>query len=65
MATAAGIRMSDSRLLEEYGRAHFMTRRFDREIIDRTTVKHHIQTLCAINHLDFASAERMIIPSSS
>src|SRR5665213_1435978 len=31
MATAAGIRMSDSRLLEENGRAHFMTKRFDRE----------------------------------
>ena len=53
MATAAGIRMSDSRLLEENGRAHFMTRRFDREVIGGKTVKHHVQTLCAINHLDF------------
>ena len=53
MATAAGIRMSDSRLLEENGRAHFMTKRFDREVIDGKTRKHHIQTLCAINHLDF------------
>jgi len=53
MATAAGIRMSDSRLLEENGRAHFMTRRFDREVIGGKTLKHHIQTLCAINHLDF------------
>jgi serine/threonine-protein kinase HipA len=53
MARAAGIRMSDSRLLEENGRAHFMTRRFDREVIGGKTVKHHIQTLCAMNHLDF------------
>ena len=53
MATAAGIRMSDARLLEENGRAHFMTRRFDREVIGGKTLKHHIQTLCAINHLDF------------
>ena len=53
MATAAGIRISDSRLLEENGRAHFMTKRFDREVIGGKTVKHHIQTLCAINHLDF------------
>ena len=53
MATAAGIRMSDSRLLEENGRAHFMTKRFDREVIGGKTLKHHIQTLCGINHLDF------------
>jgi len=45
--------MSDSRLLEENGRAHFMTKRFDREVIDGKTLKHHLQTLCAINHLDF------------
>jgi len=53
MARAAGIEMSDSRLLEENGRAHFMTRRFDREVIEGRTIKHHIQTLCAMNHLDF------------
>ena len=53
MATAAGIRMSDSRLLEENGRAHFMTKRFDREVVGGKTLKHHTQTLCAINHLDF------------
>jgi serine/threonine-protein kinase HipA len=53
MATAAGIQMSGSRLLEENGRAHFMTKRFDREVIDGKTLKHHIQTLCAVNHLDF------------
>jgi serine/threonine-protein kinase HipA len=41
--------MEPCRLLEENGRAHFMTRRFDREG-DR---KHHVQTLCAIRHLDY------------
>jgi len=50
MAIHAGITMSESRLLEENGRAHFMTKRFDRE--GRST-KHHIQTLCAINHIDY------------
>ena len=50
MATACGIEMMPSRLLEENGRAHFMTKRFDREGGD---TKHHIQTLCAINHFDF------------
>jgi serine/threonine-protein kinase HipA len=53
MARAAGIQMSNSRLLEENGRAHFMTKRFDREVIDGKTHRHHLQTLCAINHLDF------------
>jgi serine/threonine-protein kinase HipA len=40
-------------LLEENGRAHFMTRRFDREVIQGKTVKHHMQTLCAMDHMDF------------
>jgi hypothetical protein len=31
MATACGIEMMESRLMEENGRAHFMTKRFDRE----------------------------------
>lgn len=53
MAKAAGIRMSPCRLLEEGGRAHFMTRRFDRGIADGGTVKHHVQTLCAMSHLDY------------
>lgn len=54
MAGAAGIEMADCRLLEEGGRAHFMTRRFDRGIgADGQTIKHHLQSLCAINHLDF------------
>lgn len=50
MATHAGITMSESRLLEENGRAHFMTKRFDRE---GKNAKHHIQTLCAMSHLDY------------
>jgi len=49
MASAAGIAMSPCRLLEENGRAHFMTRRFDRD----GNRKHHLQTLCAMAHLDF------------
>lgn len=49
MALAAGITMMESRLLEENGRAHFMTRRFDRLGQDRL----HVQTLCAMAHLDF------------
>jgi serine/threonine-protein kinase HipA len=50
MAKAAGIAMSDCRLLQEHGRAHFMTRRFDR---DAGNVRHHVQTLCAMSHIDY------------
>lgn len=50
MATQAGITMSESRILEENGRAHFMTKRFDRE---GKSTKHHTQTLCAMNHIDY------------
>ena len=50
MARESGINMSESRLLEENGRAHFMTRRFDRE---EDGAKHHLQSLCAMAHLDF------------
>ena len=49
MATAAGISMSACRLFEENDRAHFMTRRFDRD----ENRKHHIQSLCALAHLDY------------
>jgi len=49
MARAAGIAMSDCRLLEENGRAHFMTKRFDRD----GNAKHHQQTLCGLAHLDY------------
>lgn len=50
MATACGIEMMKSRLHIENNRAHFMTRRFDREGSEQ---KHHIQTLCAMQHYDF------------
>jgi serine/threonine-protein kinase HipA len=53
MAKQAGIEMSPCRLLEENDRAHFMTRRFDREVVNGSTIKHHVQTLCAMDHLDF------------
>jgi serine/threonine-protein kinase HipA len=53
MAKQAGIEMSPSRLLEENGRAHFMTRRYDRQIVEGRTVKHHVQTLCGMDHIDF------------
>ncbi len=49
MAQSAGIRMAPCRLLEESGRAHFMTKRFDRE----GNTKHHLQTLCGLAHLDY------------
>lgn len=48
MATACGIEMSECRLLEENGRSHFMTRRFD-----RTPDKLHIQSWGALEHIDF------------
>ncbi len=50
MAVAAGIDMMPCRLLEESGRAHFMTQRFDR---DELGAKIHLQSLCAMDHLDF------------
>jgi serine/threonine-protein kinase HipA len=37
-------------LLEENGRAHFMTKRFDRE---HGKSKIHVQTYCAMRHYDF------------
>ncbi len=50
MAIACGINMMPSRLLEENGRAHFITKRFDRE---GGETKHHVQTFCALKHFDF------------
>lgn len=50
MAKEAGISMTESRLFEENGRAHFMTKRFDRLTNDE---KIHVQTLCAMRHFDF------------
>ena len=53
MARAAGLTMSDCRLLEEGGRRHFMTRRFDRTADGK---KLHMQSLCAVGHFDFNAA---------
>jgi serine/threonine-protein kinase HipA len=50
MATAAGVDMTESRLLEEHGRRHFMTRHFDRLAGGE---KLHMQSLGALAHLDF------------
>lgn len=53
MARAAGLDMNECRLLEEGGRRHFMTRRFDR---DERGGKLHMQSLCALGHFDFNQA---------
>ena len=50
MARAAGIQMTNCRLLHEGGRSHFMTRRFDR---GNDNERHHMQTLCAMSHVDY------------
>lgn len=49
LARACGINMMDCTLLEENGRAHFMTKRFDR----MNGHKVHMQTLCGLAHYDF------------
>lgn len=51
MAKDAGIQMSECQLFHENGRSHFMTRRFDRDLI--TGAKYHMQTLGGIAHFDF------------
>jgi len=53
MAVDAGIEMSECALMEEGGRRHFMTRRFDR-LSDGG--KLHMQSLAALAHFDFNSA---------
>lgn len=54
MARAAGIEMTECRLLEEGDRRHFMTRRFDRAADGD---KLHMQSLAALDHLDFELGE--------
>ena len=49
LARACGIEMTKCTLIEENGRAHFMTKRFDRE----DGKKIHMQTLCGMAHYDF------------
>lgn len=53
MAVAAGVRMSECRILEENGRRHFMTRRFDRPT---GRDKLHMQSLGGLAHFDFNQA---------
>ncbi len=53
MAKAAGINMSECQLYKHNGSAHFMTRRFDRK--GARGEKLHMQSLCAIAHMDFNS----------
>lgn len=49
MAKDCKIEISECRLLEENGRAHFMTKRFDRD----GNIKHHTHSLCGMQHYDF------------
>ena len=49
LAKTCGIEMSECSLIEENGRAHFLTKRFDR----KEGKKVHMQTLCGIAHFDY------------
>ncbi len=49
LAKECGIEMTECTLIEENGRAHFLTKRFDRV----NGNKIHMQTLCGIAHYDF------------
>jgi len=54
MAEAAGIDVPEVRILEEGGRAHFLTKRFDRVSKDGAAGERvHLQSLCAMRGLDF------------
>jgi serine/threonine-protein kinase HipA len=50
MAQRSGVEMTECRLLEEHGRRHFMTRRFDRS---DDGGKLHVQTLGALEHVSY------------
>ena len=50
MAQAAGVEMSECRLLREHDRRHFMTRRFDRP---ERGGKLHMQTVAALEHVSY------------
>lgn len=49
LVRACGIDMTECSLIEENGRAHFLTRRFDRVGGEKV----HMQTLCGIAHYDY------------
>jgi serine/threonine-protein kinase HipA len=53
MAVAAGIEMAECRLIEENGRRHFVTKRFDRT---DDGGKLHMQSLGALAHYDYNEA---------
>lgn len=53
LARSAGIDMTETRLHEEGGRAHFMTKRFDRTASGQ---KIHMQSLAGMRHFDFNAA---------
>ena len=50
VAQQCGVAMSECRLLQENGRSHFMTRRFDR---DADGHKRFVQTFAALAHFDY------------
>ncbi|HEB51804.1 MAG TPA: type II toxin-antitoxin system HipA family toxin [bacterium] len=50
LAERCGVTMSECRLLQENGRSHFMTRRFDR---DERGGKRFVQTFAALGHHDY------------
>lgn len=50
MAIAAGLEMTECRILQENGRNHFVTKRFDRT---DSGEKLHMQSLCGIAHYDY------------
>ena len=62
MALDAGIEMMESELLEEHGRAHFMTKRFDRL---NGKDKVHVQSFCALRHYDFMDIDPTPMKTSS
>ena len=50
IAQHCGVQMAECRLLQENGRSHFMTRRFDR---DADGGKRFVQTFAALQHYDY------------
>ena len=50
IAKDCGVTMAECRLLQENGRSHFMTRRFDRDAEGR---KRFVQTFAALQHYDY------------
>jgi len=53
MCKDCDINISDSFLLNIDGKYHFLTKRFDREINEGKTIKKHVQTLAALENLDY------------